>query len=230
MREQIGALDFEQRFAALDDVKAAFVSKVYGTLAMCLIISTLAAAFVNTKMGFGIVAPNYVWLRWVPFGMLLVASFVRSLLRGIVGWCFLLTFVVAMGLVLGLVVFAYSRLPGGMELVATALGITAAIFLTLTAYVRISGKNFTYLGGFLSMATIGLLLAGFALMFFGGPTANYIYAWVGAVIFSGWILYDTSAVTHIHYHENNVVGAVLDLYIDIVQLFLFILRILGGRR
>lgn len=230
MRDSIGALDFEQRFAALDDVKAAFVSKVYGTLAMCLILSTLAAAFVNTQMGFGIVAKNFFWLRWVPFGMLLTATFVRSLLRGIVGWCFLLSFVVAMGLVLGFVVYAYSRMPGGMEIVALSLGITAAIFLTLTAYVRISGKNFTYLGGFLSMATVGLIIAGLALMFFGGPTAHYIYAWVGAAIFSLWILYDTSAVTHIHYHDNNVVGAVLDLYIDIVQLFLFILRILGNRR
>ena len=103
------------------------------------------------------------------------------------------------------------------------------IFLGLTAYVRITGKNFSYLGGFLWMATIALMLTGFALMFFGGATAQYIYACVGAVLFSLWILYDTSAVTRQYYQANDVVGAVLNLYLDILNLFLFLLQILSGR-
>lgn len=226
----IGALDFEQRFAALDDAKAAFVSKVYATLAGCLIWSTLVCAWANTQMGLNFVIPNFVWLRWVPLGMLVMAMFIRSMLSGIIGWGFLLTFVTVMGMVLGPVIYVYSKLPGGTAIVGTAFGVTAVIFLGLTAYVRISGKNFSYLGGFLTVATLGLIAASIALMFIGGPMAHYVYAWISAVIFCGWILYDTSAVTREHYHNNNVVGAVLNLYIDIVQLFLAILRILGDRK
>lgn len=226
----IGALDFEQRFAALDDAKAAFVSKVYASLGGCLILSTLACAWANTQMGWSIVRPNLAWLQWVPLGMMVMSMFIRSLLTGIIGWGFLLTFVTIMGLILGPVINIYSNMPGGTRIVGTALGLTAVIFLGLTAYVRISGKNFSYLGGFLSMATLGLIVAGIALMFIGGSTAHYVYAWCSAVIFSGWILYDTSAVTREHYHNNNVVGAVLNLYIDIVQLFLALLRILSDRK
>jgi FtsH-binding integral membrane protein len=58
---------------------------------------------------------------------------------------------------------------------------------------------------------------------------SYWYSCIGALIFSGWILFDTSAVTRQYYQENNVPGAVLMLYVDILNLFLFLLRILSNR-
>jgi FtsH-binding integral membrane protein len=108
--------------------------------------------------------------------------------------------------------------------------LTAAIFLTLTAYVRWSGKNFSYLGGFLMVATVGLFLAGLLFLFFPSANASYFMAWIGALVFSGWILYDTSAVTRQYYQSGNVVGAILALYLDILNLFLMLLRILSGNR
>ena len=230
MKEGIGLLDLDQRFAALDDEKAAFVSKVYLSLSGCMLVSTLACALVvSSQQVMNMVLANYSWLSWMPLVMLFGAMFVRGLLRGAAGWIFLLAFVSLMGLLLGPIIAFYTKTPAGTTTVGMALGLTAVIFLGLTAYVRITGANFSYLGGFLWMATIALFLTGIALMFFGGATAQYIYACVGAVLFSLWILYDTSAVTRAYYQANDVVGAVLKLYLDILNLFLFLLQILSGR-
>ena len=217
-------LDFSERFGALDDPKASFVSKVYATLSLSLIVTALAAAW--SAINIPIISPTWALLRWAPLLMLFVAMFIR--MSGPFGWAFLFAFVTVEGLVIGPIITAYAAISGPFT-VGYAVGLTALIFLGLTAYVRISGKNFSYLGGFLWMATLGLLITGIVLMFFPGPTAHYIYSWVGAALFSLWILYDTSAVTREHYQNNNVVGAVLNLYIDIIQLFLFILSIVSGR-
>ena len=217
-------LDFSERFGALDDAKAAFVSKVYATLSLSLIVTAAAAAW--SAMNISIASPSWALLRWAPLAMLFIAMFIR--LSGPFGWVFLFAFVTVQGLVIGPILTAYAALSGPYT-VGYAAGLTALIFLGLTAYVRISGKNFSYLGGFLWMATIGLLITGIALMFIGGPTAHYIYSWVGAALFSLWILYDTSKVTREHYQNNNVVGAVLNLYVDIINLFIFILSIVSGR-
>ncbi|MBI3830983.1 MAG: US12 family protein [Planctomycetes bacterium] len=226
MAQTIGALDFDQRFAALDDAKAAFVSKVYGLLCVSLIASTLTCAFTVANMATMRGFAN--WAGLLALGLLLIGMFVR--LSGPLGYVFLFGFVSLIGVSLGPLIDHYLKTPDGTNTVGLALGLTAGIFLGLTAYVRISGKNFSYLFGFLWIATIGMMLAGLALMFFGGPMSRYIYSWIGAALFCGWILYDTSAVTREYYQSNNVVGAVLNLFLDIVNLFLYILSILSNSR
>ncbi len=224
MRSRAMNLSLDQRFAALDDAKAAFVSKVYSTLAGCLIIATGACAY--TVQNFDAMAGFARVAMWIPLGMLFLAMFVP--LRGTFGWGFLLVFVTLMGVGLGPAIYRITESQGGMNTVGMALGLTASIFGALTLYVKVSGKDFSYLGGFLTVATIGLLLTGLALMFFPGLNIHYWYACAGAIIFCGWILYDTSAVTRQYYQSNDVVGAVLGLFLDIINLFMFLLIILRG--
>ncbi|GMV81637.1 MAG: hypothetical protein AMXMBFR7_28210 [Planctomycetota bacterium] len=218
-------LTLDQRFAALDDAKAAFVTKVYGTLALSLIVTTLACGFtvanIDTMRPFAKVA------GFITLGMVILSIFVR--LKGVFGWAFLWTFVTLIGISLGPLINAYVSSALGLETLTYALGLTATIFVGLTAYVRFTGKDFSWMGGFLWMATLGLIITSIAFFFFPSPNLYYWYSWVGALIFSGWILYDTSQVTRQYFQDNNVVGAVLNLYLDIVNLFLYLLSILSGR-
>jgi len=225
-------MSFDERFAALDDHKAAFVSKVYTGLTASLAVATVTCIF---TMGIFASMPKpaqvSLWhtLLFVQLGLILLSFFVR--LSGPFAWLMVGAFVLVTGATLAPVMMLYSDpkyyQPGTIPM---ALGLTATIFLTLTAYVRYSGKDFSYLGGFLWIATIGLIVGGIALIFFPNSGINYIYSCVGALLFSGWILYDTSAVTRQYYRDNNVPAAVLMLYLDVLNLFLFLLDIVGGGR
>jgi len=223
-------MSLEERFAALDDEKARFVSKVYSGLTLSLVVATVVCALgISWFKG---MAPQQMQstfrtLCWIELAVILLTFFVR--LSGTFGWIFLMAFVGITGLTLAPVLIIYQQLAG-TGTIALALAFTAAIFLTLTAYVRYSGKDFSYLGGFLWMATIGLILAGLLFMFWPNSDLSYWRACIGALIFCGWILFDTSAVTRTYYRNNNVVGAILALYVDILNLFLFLLQILSGKR
>jgi len=222
-------MSLEERFASLDDEKSRFVSKVYSGLTLSLIVSTICCALAIPW--FQSMGPNmygtWMVLSIVELVLVLIASFVR--LSGPMGWAILMAFVACSGATLAPVILHYKHI-GGEGTIAAALGLTAGIFLTLTAYVRYSGKDFSYLGGFLWMATIGLIITGLALMFFPSANVSYWRACIGALIFCGWILFDTSAVTRQYYRDNNVVGAILNLYLDIINLFLYLLQILNRRR
>ena len=226
----LNSMSLEERFAALDDEKARFVSKVYSGLTFSLILATITC--VIGIMNFKTMAPAQListarTIGFIELGLVLAAMFIR--MNGAFGWLFLVAFVSVTGLSLAPILIIYERFAGSGT-IAAALGLTAAIFVTLSAYVRYTGKDFSYLGGFLWMATIGLMVTGLLLWFWPNENIAYWKACIGALIFCGWILFDTSAVTRQYYRDNNVVGAVLNLYLDIINLFIFLLQILGDRR
>jgi FtsH-binding integral membrane protein len=96
-------------------------------------------------------------------------------------------------------------------------------------YVMISKKDFSYLGGMLFVGLITLIVAGLVLMFVHSSMLGTLYSVGGVLIFSGYVLYDTSRIMQRLQADEAVSGAV-SLYLDFLNLFLFILRLLNGRR
>lgn len=82
--------------------------------------------------------------------------------------------------------------------------------------------------GFFGKGLIGAIVVGLVSIFFPVPNVSYWMSWL-APYFSSWILYDTSVVMRQYYQDDNVVGAVLNLYQDILNVFLCLLRVLGNR-
>lgn len=120
-----------------------------------------------------------------------------------------------------------SRFPG---IVGQAGGLTVLAFGSLTAYAFISKKDFSFLGGLLFVGLVMLILGGLANMFFfKSSLASYAMAWVGLLLFSGYVLYDTSNIMRTH-DRNEYVSAALGLFINFINMFLSILRILAGSR
>lgn len=203
-----------------------FLSNVYGGLTACLALSAVTALigaewFVNN---YPKSAQTWSLLRWIPLGMLLIASFVRF--SGIAGWGFLLAFVALKGFIIGPFIAIY-----GASVAGFAFALTMAVFIGLTGYARWSKQDFSWMGGILTVATICLIVASIAMMFFNvAANTELLFSVAGVIIFSCWILYDTSNIMKEHYATNNISGAILTLFVDIVNLFLFILRIVGGRK
>ena len=115
---------------------------------------------------------------------------------------------------------------GSGHLVAQALGATAVVFLTLSAYALISKKDFSFMGGFLMVGLVVAILAMIANIFF--QMAALSMAINAAIIFimSGLILFDTSRI--IRGGETNYIRATVSLYLSIYNIFLSILSLLGA--
>ncbi|KAK2982251.1 hypothetical protein RJ640_016381 [Escallonia rubra] len=115
------------------------------------------------------------------------------------------------------------------KIVLEALILTSAVVSSLTAYTfwaSKKGKDFSYLGPILFTSLIVLLLTGFIQMFFPlGSTSTAIYGGIGAIIFSGYIVYDTDNLIK-RFTYDEYIWASVTLYLDILNLFLSILRML----
>lgn len=114
------------------------------------------------------------------------------------------------------------------ELVSQASLITAITFLGLTAYVFISGKDFSFMRGFLMVGLFGLIGVGLAGWLFGFDVGIW-FSVAGALLMAGYILYDTSMVLH-HYPTTAHVSAAIVLVTDVILLFQYILSILMRSR
>ncbi len=113
--------------------------------------------------------------------------------------------------------------------VRDAFLLTAAAFVGLSGYVFVSRKDFSYLGAALNMGmwvVLGAMVLGF---FFHSAVFQLAIASVGVLLFCGYILFDTSRMMRGRVGDDAV-GAALGLFLDVVNLFLFLLRILSSRR
>jgi len=136
-----------------------------------------------------------------------------------------------LGAGLGPMLSYYLAMPGGSGLIMQALGGTALVFFALSAYVLMTGKDFSFMGGFLFvglmvvlLAMVGTLVAGF----FGVDVSGVHLAISAAIVLlmSGFILYDTSRI--INGGETNYLFATAALYLDILNLFTSLLHLLGA--
>jgi protein lifeguard len=115
------------------------------------------------------------------------------------------------------------------RIVVQALILTLGIFAFLTLFACQSKYDFTSWMPYLFGALWILIIFGFMAMFFPhGKTIELVYGVVAALIFSGYILVDTQLVMR-HYHVEEEIAASISLYLDILNLFLAILRILNSQ-
>ena len=130
-----------------------------------------------------------------------------------------------MGFALGPIIQMYLGLPNGSQIVGTAFGGTAAIFLGLSGYALVSRRDFSFLGGFLFTGMIVVLLAAIGNIFFAIPALSLAISAAVIFIMSGFILYDTSRM--VNGGETNYITATVGLYLSIFNIFVSLLQLLG---
>ncbi|MCP4788800.1 MAG: Bax inhibitor-1/YccA family protein [Gammaproteobacteria bacterium] len=131
-----------------------------------------------------------------------------------------------MGYSLGPIVNMYLGMANGGQIVATALAMTGITFLGLSAYAIASRRDFSMLGGMLSVGLIVVIIAMIASWFFSVPGLQLAISAVIVILMSGFILYDTSRM--IHGGETNYVMMTVSLYLNIYNLFLSLLHLVGA--
>ena len=191
----------------------------YMLLSMTLFFSAgMTALAVSTQ------APPMHWL--LSLGGMIGLLFALQAMRNSI-WALPLVFAFTgfMGWSLGPMISYYLQSQGGASIVGNALFGTAAVFVSLSAYVLTTKKDFSFMGGFLFTGLIIALLASIGLIFFQVPALSLALSAMLVMLAAGYILFDTSRI--IHGGETNYVMATVALYVDIYLLFTNLLALLG---
>ncbi len=211
----------EQDYAVNNSVQAEQleVSRVlrntYGLLALTLAFSGVMA-FVAQQMRVGY--PNIFVVLIGFYGLFFLTNKLRDSAWGLVSAFALTGF---MGFLLGPIL----GMQGGAEVVSSAFAMTALVFGGLSAYVLITRKDMSFLGGFITAGFFVLLGAVLASMFFQISGLQLAIS-AGFVLFSSvCILFQTSAI--IHGGERNYIMATISLYVSIYNLFVSLLQLFG---
>lgn len=189
-----------------------------------LLSATLAfsAAMAGVAMVFNV--PYFGLLTLVGyFGLLFAVHKTKDSAWGLLSIFALTGF---MGLTLGPILNMYMRaLPNGSQVVMTALGATAAAFLGLSAYAVKSGRDFSFMSGFLVVGAIGAFVLSLVAYFFNLPTLSLVVSAMFLLVSGGMILWQTGDI--IRGGETNYILATVTLYVSIYNMFLSLLHLLG---
>ncbi len=130
-----------------------------------------------------------------------------------------------MGYTLGPLLTHALALPGGAQTVTLALGATGATFLSLSAYVLLTRRDFSFMGGFLFAGMVIALLAAIAAVFLQIPALGLAVSAMVALLSAGLILFETSRI--VNGGESNYVLATVGLYVSVFNLFTSLLSLFG---
>ena len=171
-------------------------------------------------------APSlFLPLMILEFVMLFAAFFVRR--RKILSYSFLYAFTFISGVTMYPVITNY-LVTIGPQPVMMSLAATVVVFSGLSLYAATTKRDLTFLSGILMAALLAILVIGIFNIFSPlSSTAMLVYSFIGILIFSGYVLYDVNRMKQYGVAEDEIPLAALNLYLDFVNLFLFILRFIG---
>lgn len=196
------------------------LKNTYFLLSMTLITSAIAAV---ATMAMQMSSMMALVMQVAAIGILffVMPKAVNSS-AGIV-WTFVFT--TLMGGALGPMLNHYAAIPNGPSLIAQALGLTGLVFLSLSAYTITTKKDFSFMRSFLIAGLIVVIAAGLINIFVGSTLAQLAISSISAMVFSGFILFDTSRI--VRGEETNYINATISMYLNILNLFISLLSILG---
>ena len=198
---------------------ARVLRNTYALLAMTLLFS---AAVASAAVAYQWRAPGIMLTLVGYFGLLFaIHKFQNS------AWALPAVFALTgfMGYTLGPLLTHSLALPGGAQTVSMALAATGATFIGLSAYVLLTRRDFSFMGGFLLCGMVIALLAGIAAAVFDIAALGLAVSAMVALLSAGLILFETSRI--VNGGENNYVLATVGLYVSVFNLFTSLLSLFG---
>ncbi|KIF83226.1 Bax inhibitor-1/YccA family protein [Noviherbaspirillum autotrophicum] len=214
-----GSLRSRSATTVIDASAHRVLRNTYMLLSLTLAFSAVTA---GASAALGLPRPGMLLTLAGYFGLLFLVNKFRD--RGL-GVAFVFALTGFMGYTLGPIISHYLHMPNGAQIVMTAMGGTAAIFLGLSAYALVSKRDFTFMGGFLFVGVLVAFLAGIAAILFQIPALSLAVSAIFVLLMSGMILFETSNI--VRGGETNYVMATVSLYVTIFNLFTSLLHLLG---
>lgn len=203
-------------------IRMDFLRKVYSILTVQVLLTTITAGiflYFDTIRTFVHESPSLLLISALgSLGTVIALTVYRH--RHPVNLYLLFGFTLLEAITVGIAVTFYE-----VAVVLQAFILTTAVFLGLTAYTFQSKRDFSKLGAGLFAGLWILIIAGFLRLFFYSETIELAMAAGGALLFCGFIIYDTHVLMHKLSPEEHILAAI-NLYLDIINLFLHLLRLL----
>ena len=209
-----------------------FMQRVYWWMSVGLgLTGGIAFAVATNQTLTAMVLPLFFPLLLIEFVVVMAFVFVQSKVSGPVAAAMFLAYAVLNGLTFS-VIFLQYRLGS----VGSAFAITAGTFGAMSVYGTVTKKDLSGWASFLFMGLIGIIIAGIVNIFLQSDFLGFVKSCAAVVIFAGLTAYDTQKLRQHHANSGfssamalSITGALM-LYLDFVNLFLNILRLIGRRR
>ena len=217
------------------DIVAAFMRGVYGWMCAGLAITAVTAWLVASSPALTAAVFGNRMVFWIlaiaQIGIVIALSArVDRMASGTASMLFIV-YSALTGVTLSAILLVYTG-----ESVFTTFLVAAGMFGALAMYGTVTKRELSGLGQFLFMGLIGLILASIVGIFWHNDALQFLISFIGVIVFAGLTLYDAQRLKQLAFATNTgavtgttIVGA-LALYLDFINLFLFLLRFLGNRR
>ncbi|MCO6460926.1 MAG: Bax inhibitor-1/YccA family protein [Saprospiraceae bacterium] len=212
-----------------------YITKVYGWMFLALTLTAVSGYYVSSsEVLLNFIVGNRIGFWVVLIGQLFLVGYLSARIhRMSVQTATILFFVYALlnGLVFGILFLVYT--PASL---LTVFGITAGTFGVMSAVGYFTKQDLTGFGQLMFFGLIGLIIASVVNYFVQSETLYWILSYVGVAVFVGLIAYDTQkikAYALLNNEEDRKKGAILGalaLYLDFINLFIYLLRLFGSRK
>lgn len=217
----------------ISGAQTGFMSRVYAWMTAGLALTGVTSLAV---------ASNPVWMHSVmavrtpllvgSFLLVLAFSFLAHKVNAAVAAMMFLGYAFTMGLL-----FSFLSVVYAPTAIFSALAITGGTFFALSLYGTITKKDLSSWGTFLFMGLIGIIIAGLVNIFVQSAAVSFVASCASVLVFAGLTAYDTQKLRQMHYQlagqtsaGSLAISGALTLYLDFINLFLSILRLMGSRR
>ncbi|MGD9919320.1 MAG: Bax inhibitor-1 family protein [Paenirhodobacter sp.] len=225
------------RAALIDEGLRTHMNKVYGLMSVAMLITGAVAFGVgsNPQLVAAIFGSGLKWIVMLaPLAVVFAFGAMINKMSTSTAQMVFLAYSALMGLSISFIFAAYT----GISIAQTFL-VTAIAFAGLSLYGYTTKKNLSAMGSFLMMGLIGLIVASLVNIFLASSALQFAISVVGVLIFAGLTAYDTQNIKNTYLQLANsdqdflgkaaIIGA-LQLYLDFLNLFMFLLQFMGDRR
>lgn len=224
------------RGAAFDAGLRGYMLSVYNYMASGVLLTGLVAMlFASSGLAYQVLAGpgilKYI-IMFAPLAFVMVLSFGIQRISTFTAQALFWAYAAVMGLSLSSIFLVYT----GTSIAQTFFA-TAAAFAGLSLFGYTTKKDLSGFGTFLIMGVVGLLVASLINLFLKSSAMNLIISFVGVLLFAGLTAYDTQKIKAIYAHVagtdmmgKSVVMGALNLYLDFINMFMFLLRFMGNSR
>ncbi|MCL1032267.1 Bax inhibitor-1/YccA family protein [Elizabethkingia anophelis] len=213
------------------------MSKVYGWMSLALVVTGLIAYLVagsetlitaimaNKLLFYGLIIAEFGLVIWLSTRIAKMST--TTAIAAFMGYA------VLNGLTLSLIFLIYT-----FSSIALTFFVTAGTFAVMSIYGYVTKTDLTKIGKIMMMLLVGIIIASLVNLFLKSPMIYWITTYIGVAVFVGLIAYDTQKIKNYFLELNGdeslmgrmaIMGA-LTLYLDFINLFLFLLRLFGGGR
>ncbi len=225
------------RASQIDAGLRAHMNKVYGLMSVAMLITAAAAWAVGTSPAMlnAIFGSPLKWLvMFAPLVMVFAFGALINKMSIAAAQLFFYVYAAAVGLSLSFIFAVYSGAS-----IAQTFVITSIAFAGLSLYGYTTKKDLSAMGAFMMMGLIGLIVASIVNIFMQSSALDFAISAIGVLIFAGLTAWDTQKIKNDYIEhaqhgdqewlaKSAIMGA-LNLYLDFINLFMFLLRFLGNR-